>query len=129
MPTYVLAAMKPGALGRQIRPASRECMPPAPPAPPSCCLFLGIGEIRGVSATLAQLATSLAPLAGRLVRDRTGMTGAYDFEMQFDFPPSPSTERPSLFTAVREQLGLELAPATGPVEVLVIERIERPTED
>jgi uncharacterized protein (TIGR03435 family) len=129
MPMYRLAAVNPGALGERIRPSSAACGPPSPDTPPRCGIFLGLGEIRGVSATLGQLATTLAPLAGRLVQDRTTMPGTYDFELQFDFPPTPNTDRPSLFAAVREQLGLKLEPTTGPVDVFIIERIERPTED
>ena len=129
VPMYALTAVSAGTLGGQIRPASRDCPPPAPPAPPRCGIFVGIGEIRGVSATLAQLASALAPIAGRLVQDRTVMPGTYDFEMQFEFQPVPDPGRPSLFTAVREQLGVKLDPATGPVEVVVIDRIDRPSED
>ena len=86
---------------------------------------MNFGEMRGTGATIAQLATSLAPFAGRAVQDRTGATGAFDFELQFTpdpvaFRPRPgaelpaaSADRPSIFTAVQEQLGLKLESATA----------------
>jgi len=100
---------------------------------------------RGV--TMAEFATSLSGLVNRVVLDRTGLAGGFDFELQWtpdQFqgagplggipgapPPAPATDStfPSLFTAVQEQLGLKLDSQRGPVEVLVIDRVERPTPD
>ena len=67
----------------------------------------------------------------RVVIDRTGMTGGWDFELTFAPPEvaADANDLPSLFTALEEQLGLKLAATRGPAEVLVIDRIERPTPD
>jgi uncharacterized protein (TIGR03435 family) len=103
---------------------------------------MNFGEIRGTGATLAQLATSLAPFSGRAVQDRTGVPEVLDFELQFTpdpaafpcpigerNPPATIADRPSLFTAVQEQLGLKLESTTAPMEVLVLDQVERPTDD
>lgn len=60
--------------------------------------------------------------------DRTGLTGSWDIELTFN-PDSPGDPRPSLFTALQEQLGLRLEPSRAPVQVLVIDRIERPADN
>ena len=76
---------------------------------------------------------------GRSVIDRTGLTGNWDFELtfmpdQFDPPPGQNAppidpNAPPLLTALQEQLGLKLEPTRGTIEVLIVERVERPTED
>ena len=69
-------------------------------------------------------------LAGRKVLDRTGLTGRYDIDLKWasvDDPRNP--DGPSLFTAIQEQLGLKLDPVKAPVDVLVIDHIERPSEN
>ena len=86
------------------------------------------------------LATALAPWAGRVVVDRTQVLGFYDFELRWtpdqpirvpdDAPPIASDPNgPSLFTALQEQLGLKLEPTRGPVDVVVIDSVQRPTAD
>ena len=68
----------------------------------------------------------------RAVIDRTGLAGAWDFELTFappDVVAAGVSDVPSLFTALQEQLGLKLDSTRGPAEVLVIDRIERPTPD
>jgi uncharacterized protein (TIGR03435 family) len=72
--------------------------------------------------------------AGRPVLDKTGLTGSY--EMTLDWAPdsTPATNEavtlPSLFTALQEQLGLKLGSAKGPVEMLVVDNVDRaPTEN
>jgi uncharacterized protein (TIGR03435 family) len=75
----------------------------------------------------------------RPVVDKTGLSATYDFKLSFrpQLPPDASTEGqspeldslPSIFQAVRDQLGLELEPQKGPVETLVIDHIEKPSEN
>ncbi len=95
-------------------------------------------SVRGGGATMAMLASLLEGPAQRLVIDRTGLTGRWDYEVNYtpdrsqmppgvELPPSIDPNGPSLFTALEEQLGLELRPARGPVEVLVIDSVQQPT--
>lgn len=84
-------------------------------------------------ATLRDVAFSLSRMLDRPVVDETGLSGAYTFELTWD-PNSGSVsradaDRASLFTALREQLGLRLDARKGPVEFLVIDSAERPVED
>ena len=92
----------------------------------------------GTGVSMADLARNLAGPADRMVVDKTGLTGAWDFDLRFvlDGPapnipglPPPPADAPALFTALQEQLGLRLEPQRTPVEVLAITSIERPTED
>ena len=89
---------------------------------------------------MAQLASGLATRVGRTVVDRTGLAGNFDFELSFtpDTVPAGQLVRfngvefdagPSIYTAVQEQLGLKLEAGRGPVEMLVIDSVERPTEN
>lgn len=117
--------------------------PPAPGAPPSCGIFMGLGRVMAGGVTMAQVATLLSPRVSRIVNDKTGLAGSYQFELEFTpdqmpnipaggLPPGvelPPADGPSLFTALQEQLGLKLESSRGPVEVIVIQGIERPSED
>jgi uncharacterized protein (TIGR03435 family) len=76
--------------------------------------------------TLQSLADSLSPMAGRPVFDKTALAGYYAFTLEH---AGLGTDDASLFTALPEQLGLKLEAARGPVEILAIDRIERPTEN
>src|SRR6266853_1767529 len=80
------------------------------------------GTITGLARTMADIGRSLSPYAGRRVFDRTGLEGRYDFEIQW-------SEEVSIFTAVQEQLGLRLESQRGPIEVVVVDSVERPVED
>jgi uncharacterized protein (TIGR03435 family) len=86
-------------------------------------------------------ANNLSGRVQRTVVDRTGLSGYWDFEINFapesapiplppgvDLPPGDPTA-PSLFTAVQEQLGLRLQSTKGPVEVLVVDRVEQLSPD
>jgi len=88
------------------------------------------------------LLTILSRQLGRTIIDKTGLTGNYDILLQWSpednvsrgaeagAPPAPPEESaPSIFTAVQEQLGLKLESTKGPVDVLVIDHIEKPTEN
>ena len=92
----------------------------------------------GRASTVNQLALLLQGGLDRPVVDRTGITGMFDFDVewvpdsQFNSElilPAPDTSKPGLFTALQEQIGLRLEPTRGPGQVLLIDRIERPTEN
>jgi uncharacterized protein (TIGR03435 family) len=73
---------------------------------------------------VVRLAQRLATAAQRPVLDRTGLEGAFDFILEYD---DSGVSRPTVFTALREQLGLKVEPSRAPVDVLVIEQIQRPS--
>ncbi len=82
---------------------------------------------------------SLTGAVGRTVIDKTGLAGNYDFELKWtpehgDQPSADSGQTdaqsgPSIFTALEEQLGLKLQPSKGPVQTLVVDHVEMPTEN
>jgi uncharacterized protein (TIGR03435 family) len=78
---------------------------------------------------MATLAAYVSNRLGRIVIDKTGLSGAYDFELDWSPNEEADAPAPPLVTALREQLGLRLETQKGPVEVLVIERLERPSEN
>ena len=89
---------------------------------------------------LSEVTTELGQITGRMVIDRTGLRGNWDFTLIFQpeipiqppagvDPPAIDPTVPSIFTALQEQLGLKLESTKGPVDVVVIDRIERPTLD
>ena len=66
----------------------------------------------------------------RIVVDKTGLTGLFEFSYKWTNDPQSANagdDAVSFMTALQEQLGLRLEPARGPVEFLVVERVERPT--
>jgi uncharacterized protein (TIGR03435 family) len=92
------------------------------------------GSIKGHSVTLASFADFLAAQLSRPVLDRTGLTSLYDLDLQWtpddnelQSPPGSAPNGPAIFTAIQEQLGLKLESGKGPVEVIVIDHIERPS--
>jgi uncharacterized protein (TIGR03435 family) len=165
-PIYALiVANQNGKLGAKLTPSSVDCaalargrgnaptptQPMQPGARPECGLINGPGKVMGSGTTMAQLANTLSQFSGRTVVDRTGLTGAFDFELEFTpdpglrgrgpggglppAAPAPGSERVvdpnavTIFTAVQEQLGLKLDPQRGPVPVLVIDSVSQPTEN
>lgn len=90
------------------------------------------GEVRWVNSPLTDLKFLLAKETGRPVVDNTGLTGRYDFTLEYtpvDHAATDESGKPSIFTALEEQLGLKLVPTKQPVEVLVVDSIEQPTEN
>ncbi len=99
--------------------------------------------VQGGDNTVALLAEQLANRLGRPVIDKTGIQGRYDLALQWapdeaaaprlnapeGLSPAPDSSGPSIFTAIQEQLGLKLESQKGPVQVLVIDRIEMPSEN
>lgn len=171
MPVYALTlARSDGRLGKQLLPSKVDCAalaaargrggdvtrgggpggpgrggPPAPPAPgerPPCGMFMGFGSIAAGGVTMEQVAQTLSARVNRVVLDKTGLTGLYEFNLEFtpDQLPPPGAlvngqvpqvdpNGPSIFTALQEQLGLKLEAQRGPVEMLVVDSVEPPTPD
>lgn len=126
------------ALGAAAEAAARKGEPPKPfgvPGEPLCGIAASPGRLRFGGLPAVSFPSAFSGPAGRMVVDRTGLTGAWDFELTFapenrgpDAPPA-DPNAPSFFTAIQEQLGLKLEPTKGPVDVLVIDSAERPVED
>ena len=99
----------------------------------------GCGHLAGTRLTMDTIATVLSRQFERDVLNRTGLPGKYDFQLDWtpDSGPCPALADspggseaavlPSIFTAIQQQLGLRLESAKGPVEILVIDRVGRPT--
>jgi uncharacterized protein (TIGR03435 family) len=94
-------------------------------------------QMKATAVTMTEIAGLLTNQSDRTVLDRTGLTGKYDVLLKWtdDRGPGaadnglPGEEIPGLFTALQEQLGLRLQPGKGPVETLVVDHVERPTEN
>jgi uncharacterized protein (TIGR03435 family) len=84
------------------------------------------GHLTGVNAALSMLEDVLTQEVGRPVQDQTGLKGRYDFKMKWSRldDSSISSEYPSLFVALREQLGLNLIPKKGLIDFIVIDHVE-----
>jgi bla regulator protein blaR1 len=155
MDIYALVLARPdGKLGPALKPTTQDCAamiaaarggpPPGPPPGPNSPVVCGMrglpGRLVAGAMPMSLLASNLSGQVQRIVVDRTGLSGAWDFEITFaperplnpppgvEFPPA-DPNAPSLFTAMQEQLGLKLQSVKGPVEVLVVERVEPPISD
>jgi uncharacterized protein (TIGR03435 family) len=127
LPAYNLVlARRDGKLGPQLQRRSADCSADPPcdfrPNKPGSVSFAG---------PIEYIVETLTRLAGRLVIDRTGLQGRFDVKLEW----TPDTLRESnptgasLADALQDQLGLKLESTTGPIEVLVVDRVEHPTED
>jgi uncharacterized protein (TIGR03435 family) len=92
-------------------------------------LRMPTGRILANGGTVALLATLLTNRLNHPVTDKTGLTGRYDIDLQFAPDDKPDDPRPSLFTALQEQLGLKLEAHKGSAEMLVIDHVEKPSEN
>jgi uncharacterized protein (TIGR03435 family) len=148
IPVYALVlARADGQLGPNLRPSSlNDCNPPTPPAPgtppppappqlagvdiPPCGTSTNAGILRAGGVRLDSFTRNMANAAGRIIIDKTGLTGAFDMVLRFNPDPNnPSSDLPTLFAAVQEQLGLKFDAQTAPTEVLVVDSAEQPTEN
>jgi uncharacterized protein (TIGR03435 family) len=159
MPIYAMVrGREDGKLGVELSPSTTDCEAlgaarqgggapqlPKPGERPVCSIRMGFGELAGGGFPLSSLASALVQTVQRTVVDRTGLVGNFDFHVRWTpdkLPAGAPADRPfrmngleidpngpSIFTALQEQLGLKLESARGPVEVLVVDHIERPVPD
>jgi uncharacterized protein (TIGR03435 family) len=112
-------------------------------------IFLGRGNLQAASMNVTMIVQSLSSLVGRVIVDKTGLTGLYDVKLQWtpgptqggvavvagpgpaglEAPLPVDSNGPSIFTALQEQLELKLDSAKGPVDVIVIDSIQKPSEN
>jgi len=120
MPIYALVVARPNAL----RPTTTDCKA----TPDKCRIESTAGHYSAIAFNMNNMLIFLSNAVERVVVDRTGLTGAYDITLDWA-PDAATSDKPSIFTAVQEQLGLKLESERGDVDVVVIDRVERPTED
>lgn len=149
LPVFVLGTeASDKRLGPKMHASTRDCAAGEMQAgttadgAPSCAMRFGPGRVLAGNQTVPALAQTLSRYLQRAVMDRTGLQGRYDMSLEWTPAPGeglqtsadPNAPRgpadgPSLVTAVKEQLGLKLESAQGPVDVLVIDSAERPAVD
>jgi uncharacterized protein (TIGR03435 family) len=89
----------------------------------------GKDRVNARKTTMKRLAEVLSEQTDRVVIDNTGLTGEYDFSLEWASDPIADSQDPSIFTAIQEQLGLKLDSAKGAVQIIVIDSAERPSEN
>lgn len=127
-----------GRIGPRLVPSDGKCLALPTTSVPIADFTPYCGVKRSVPGALAAkgipiprlaLLISFLPDVQRIVRDRTGLTGAYDIDLAFARDATSAQDLPPILTALKEQLGLELKPATGAVDVIVIDHVEAPAPD
>jgi uncharacterized protein (TIGR03435 family) len=125
-------ALVPAKSGVKVKDAKDG---PCPSATEFCGnWFARRAQIEGARLKMPQLADALALQLDRIVVDKTGFTNTFDLLLTWSPDPDPGDkpdagEGPSIFTAVQEQLGLRLEASKAPVDILVVDHIEKPTEN
>jgi len=129
----------------EARRAAIQRREPVPPPVPGGVPICGTGRtnpgtITAIGFPIESLSTSLGRFVDRVVTNNTKLSGLWDFELTWtpdQLPQLPlgtppinvDPNGPSIFTALQEQLGLKLESTKGPVELLVIDHVEKPTPD
>lgn len=152
VPVFALTVTKSGASLKPFKDGTcnpvdyaQDPPPPAPGQPPFCqnrirATAANVRAYHMPGATVTTFSGILGVILGRPVIDRTGIQGRFDFDFEFaidqstpgfvsDAAAANSTGGPSVFTAVQDQLGLKLESTKGPGEFLVIDHVERPSEN
>ncbi len=122
----LVLARKDGALGPQLRRSMVNCV-----ADVSRCETRSLpGQFTSTSITSGGLAAYLASAVMRtVVTDRTGLAGTFAATLEWAPDSAATTDKPSIFAALEDQLGRKLQPERGPADVVVIDHVERPTEN
>ncbi len=145
-PAFGLVLVRPGVTGPNLRPhpASDTCASStAGDLPPVCGVIAHVvssnnprSSFGGRGVPLRLLATSLPTMTGmaaisRPVVDQTGLTGRYDFTLHWTQSPDPESGDTAAYfrDALKSQLGLELKATHAPIDILVIDHVERPSEN
>jgi bla regulator protein BlaR1 len=131
MPVYVLSVSKTGV---KLMPSDPSAAGPQ--------IRMRMGQLNFTKVRMEAFARELSRQLGRPVLDETDLPGLYDFDLSFSpelpvgggperplEPRAPGNDAPAIFTAVQEQLGLKLDSKKAPIQLLVIDRIEKAEEN
>ncbi len=142
LPVYALTIAKgglklPEGICTNYDPNNPPPRPTPNQKPPDYCGNLSAGgrgpkqTLNGFGIAMTDFIGVLSTYTGRVVIDKTGITGTFYAHLEFasDMAVQDDASGPSLFTALEEQLGLKLESTKSPVEVLVIDHVERPSEN
>jgi len=154
LPIYALIVARSGPKLHESAVTPDDNVPLSPSGPPNGpqarhSIRMGRGELSIDAESLDMFADVLSRHVGRLVVNKTGLKGDYDFKLKWTpdegqgpmmalpgggpprdaAPPSPDASGPSIFTALQEQLGLKLESQKGPVDTIVIDGVEKPSEN
>ncbi len=145
MQIFALTVAKPDkGIGPKLARSEDADCPTNPDSANFCGVFPRPGMMNGQRISMARIALALSTFAGRPVLDETGLAGSYDFQLAWTFDEALSDvgadklssagipldrSSGSFFTAVQEQLGLKLSPKKSPVETIVIDHVEMPSEN
>lgn len=126
---FALMRVRADRLGPDLRSSDVDCEKAFATTPR--CHQGGITEdtMTANGAPIWSLLQLVISKAGAPVSDETGLTGTYDFQLRWSNEVAPSDDRLSIYTALQEQLGLKLERRRVTTEVLVVDRLERPTPD
>jgi uncharacterized protein (TIGR03435 family) len=126
LPVYALVVGKGGILMKESGPDARHSF-----------MIPGPGRWKVSKLNMGHLAGDLTREVGRTVVDLTGLTGSYDFTLEWtpeqasvpspDGAAPPDAGGPSIFTAVQQQLGLKLESRKHPIDMLIIDQVEKPS--
>jgi len=151
MPVYALVVAKDGPKLKEVNEPAPDSVETGGRGNPGGrggrqgLMRMGRGQLSGQAVGLDMLVTQLSNILGRAVIDKTGLKGKYDLTLEWapdesqgmmfrGGPPdagatSPDTAGPSIFTALQEQLGLRLESQKGAVQIFVVDRVEKPSEN
>ena len=121
-PVYWLELNKPGRLGPALKLSAADSQPNM-----STNSNGSRSAMKASKMSMSDIAAALRRQAGRPVEDHTDLKGNFDFQIEWTPEETPDSVDPSLFTVLKEQLGLKLQSAKGPIENLVIDQISHPS--
>lgn len=137
MPVYDLIVSKGGLKMKATSPAEAEpgSHVTDPPRKPNGTSYVSDGRLQAYGYTMDMIAGQLGAFVGKIVSNRTGLSGKYDFTLEYtpegvlarSGEAAAAAARPDLLTALQEQLGLKLVPSKGQLTALVIDHAELPT--
>ena len=124
---FALVRVRADRLGPELKPSDLNCEKEMATTPKCRQGGITADTMTAFGAPMWNLLQLVIAKAGAPVSDETGLTGTYDLQLRWSNEVAPADDRPSIFTALQEQLGLKLERRRVTTEVMVVDRMERPT--